>query len=261
MLRENKIEILSSFNGTFAGQGERVCLSNAEHIFFEMYSILFWFLSLVVTNSAISWMRHLLLAFITANLYFYLSKWYFNFLICVNSPKNTSAVRDPQENSLGQVFFIPLNFDHSFPTRFSFKVSCLDDDTNLFTAIFIVANLYMTFLNNISTFWSVWIAQRTLQYEILKQTLWVNFFSFLWTLITCFQLGNFSNETFIALKLVVLTMIATYLQQPSLLPDDSVIWYMTAYSKKYLNMQEKEASKSDVTSLLLEHTYCIVLNT
>ena len=35
------------------------------------------------------------------------------------------------------------------------------------------------------------------------------FFSFLWTLITCCQLGNFSNETFIALKLVVLTMIAT----------------------------------------------------
>ena len=146
MLRENKIEVFSSFNGTFAGQGERVCLRNAEHIFFEMYSILFWFLSLVVTNSAISWMRHLLLAFITANLYFYLSKWYFNFLICVNSPKNTSAVRDPQENSLGQVFFIPLNFDHLFPTRqflkwdiYSFEVSCLDDDSNLSTAAFITA--------------------------------------------------------------------------------------------------------------------------
>ena len=58
----------------------------------------------------------------------------------------------------------------------------------------------------------------------------------------------------------VTTLIATYLQQPSLLPDDLVIWYMTANSKKKVAAVSrdltctymyigKQAGKSDVNSL------------
>ena len=58
----------------------------------------------------------------------------------------------------------------------------------------------------------------------------------------------------------VTALIATYLQQPSLLPDDLVIWYMTANSKKKVAAVSrdltctymyigKQAGKSDVNSL------------